>query len=111
MPSEFDTFMSAALGEALPVFGPATFVIEDTTYANAGLLNEFDSARELEIGGFVGSFNATLVCQRSKFSETTGVPLERTLDGKLLVIDGRTFRITKANMDESSVTLGLVNPK
>lgn len=111
MPSEFDSFTASALSESLDVFGRVSFTLDGTPYPNAGLLNEFDSARELEIGGFVGNFNATLLCQRSKFTETPGVPLERTLDGKLLVIDGRTFRVGKASMDESSVTLGLVHTK
>ncbi len=109
--SLFDDTMSAGLDDAFVVFGPVTFAIDGTTYRDAGILNEFDSARELEIGGFVGSFNATLLCKRSKFTETTGTLLERTLDGKLLVIQGRTFRIAKASVDETGVLLGLVNPK
>lgn len=99
------------MSEALDVFGRVSFTLNGTIYANAGMLNEFDSARELEIGGFVGSFSATLVCERSKFTETSGTALERSLDGKLVVIDGRTFKVAKASMDESSVTLGLVNHK
>lgn len=111
MPSDFDAFMSASLDESFAVFGALDFVLDGQSYTKAGVINEYDSARELEIGGFVGSFNATLLCKRSKFTETTGTLLERTLDGKLLVIQGRTFRIAKASVDETGVLLGLVNPK
>jgi len=109
MISEFDSFMSAGLVEASKVIGQVSFTVQGTTYRNAGILDQFTSSRELEIGGFSGNFDATILCLRSKFQETSGTPLERTLDGKLLVIDSRTFRIARVEMDESSVTFGLVH--
>ncbi len=109
MISEFDAFMSAGLTEAAQVIGTVSFTVQGTSYRNAGILDAFTSSRELEIGGFVGNFDATVLCLRKKFTETSGTPLERTLDGKLLVIDSRTFRIARVEMDESSVTFGLVH--
>lgn len=101
--------MAAGLDEALDIIGPSSFTIAGVTYS--GVLNQFTSSRKLEIGGFLGVFDATLLCERSAFTETPGTPLERSLDGLLLVIDGRTFIIAKASMDETSVTLGLRHPE
>jgi hypothetical protein len=111
MTSDFDAFMNAGIAEAVQVIGTKTFTIGGTTYRNAGILSQYTSARELELGGFAGVFDATLLCPRTKFTETNGVALERSLDGKLVVIDSRTFKIARTEMDESSVTLGLVHHK
>ena len=111
MISEFDSFMSAGLAEAAQVIGTVSFTVQGTSYRNAGILDQFTSSRELEIGGFSGNFDATILCLRSKFTETSGTPLERTLDGKTLVVDGRTFTISRVEMDETSVTFGLVNQR
>ena len=111
MISEFDAFMSAGLTESSKVIGQVSFTVQGTSYRNAGILDAFTSSRELEIGGFIGNFDATILCLRSKFTEVSGTPLERSLDGKLLVIDSRTFKIKSVEMDETSVTFGLVHHK
>jgi len=111
MISDFDSFMSAGLAEASKTIGLVSFTIQGTSYRNAGTLDRFTASRELEMGGFVGNFDATILCLRSKFTESSGTPLERTFEGKLLVIDSRTFKIARVEMDETSVTFGLVNHK
>jgi len=106
--SQFDTFNSAAFGAAAAIFGEVSFTLDSVTYT--GVLNEFTAERELEIGGFVGNFAATLVCSLAQFSAITA-PVERTLEGHQLTLSGRTFRIQKAAADECTLTLGLVHPK
>lgn len=102
--------MAAGLSDMLATTGGKDFTIAGTTYRKAGILNEFTSSRELEIGGFMGKYDATVLAKRSIFTEATDAQLERALDGEQLTIEGRVFRISRVAMDESSVTLGLTHP-
>ena len=100
----FDDFIADALGTAEEVFGGLAFTIDAVSYT--GILNEFSGDEEVELGGVLYAFSATLVCQRPQFSALTA-PLHKTLQGKHVLIDGIKYRVAKAIADTASVTLGL----
>lgn len=107
--SAFDDFNAESFADAGEIIGMESFTITNITGSFEGILNEFGSVKSLEIGGIVGEYVATVVCYPDQFSELSG-PLERTLDGRRLVIAGRDFKITRVFLDECAVTLGLTNP-
>lgn len=109
MDSEFDSFMAAGLDDMLDTTGGKDFIIAGTTYKKAGILNEFTSAKELEIAGFMGKYDGTVMAKRSIFTEATNAKLERNLDGEQLTMEGRVFRIKSVSIDETSVTMGLTH--
>lgn len=101
--------MAAGLDDMLSTTGGKDFIIAGTTYKRAGILNEFTSTKELEIGGFMGKYDGTVMAKRSIFTEAANAKLERDLDGQQLTIQGRIFRIKAVSIDETSVTLGLTH--
>ncbi|WP_395753326.1 hypothetical protein [Prosthecobacter sp.] len=107
--SDFDDFTSEALGDAGDIIGRESFTIrglDGQTFE--GILNEFTAVREIDLGGKVGTYTASLVCELEEFDELDG-PLERSLEGKRLTIGGREYKIDRVSVDSSSATLGLAN--
>jgi len=101
----FDDFTVAALADAEAAFGSQAFTLDGATYT--GILNEFQGEEAAEIGGMLGSYNATLVCQKPQFSALTR-PLQKTLLGKVLTIDGLQYVAHSVGVDGASVTFGLL---
>jgi hypothetical protein len=107
--SDFDDFNEFSLVDAGDIIGREGFTIVNTPGDFAGILNEYGSVKSIEIGGIIGEYTATLVCELDQFDELDG-PLERTLDGRTVIISGRKLKITRTFLDGSSLTLGLSNP-
>lgn len=107
--SDFDDFNSAAFADAGDILGRESFTIANLTGTFEGVLNEFGSVKSLQIGGILGEYTATLVCDPAQFDELDG-PLERSLDGRQLTLGGRAFKITRVFCDACAITLGLTNP-
>jgi hypothetical protein len=107
--SQLDQFSTSAFIEASAVMGLASFTISGQNGTFTGVLNEFESAKEIDIGGIMASYGATLVCSLSQFSAVTG-SLERTIDGRTITISGRTFKAARCAVDGVAITIGLVNP-
>lgn len=105
--SAFTDFLATSTSEASDVFGTVTVTITSVGYA--AIVDEFAAEREMEIGGFVGTYQATAFIRLALVSGLTA-PIERTLEGKTLTVDGRTYRIDRAALDDAGVTLGLNNP-
>lgn len=105
--SPFDAANQAAFTEAAAYFGQQRFTLGDKTIA--GILNEFGCEMDVIIGGKSGTYTATLIGDRRQISHITS-PIERSLYGRDITIDGRTFKITRCALDEISFTLGLTNP-
>jgi len=104
--NDFDDFTREALGDASDIVGQEEFTIPGLDGRFCGILNEFTAAREIDLGGKVGSYTATLLCGLDQFDDIVG-PLELALEGRRCVIDGRSYKIDRAAVDSSSVTLGL----
>lgn len=107
--SSFDDFNSASFADAGDIIGRESFTIANLTGTFEGVLNEFGSVKSIDIGGIIGEYTATLVCDPDEFSDLDG-PLERTLDGRKLTLAGREFKITRVFLDDCAITLGLTNP-
>lgn len=108
MPSDFDDFCEEGLGASFDVVGRDDFTIAGLAGSFRGILNEFTAARDIDLGGKVGTYTATLLCELVLFDEIDG-PLERALEGKRLTICGRNYKIDRAALDNCSLTLGLAN--
>lgn len=108
--SGFDDFCEGCFADAAAIIGTASVTISGipgrTIY---GVLNEFASEKELDIGGIQGTYIATLVCELDQFDDITG-KLERRFDGMTATVDGRVFKINRTAIDEISLTLGLQHP-
>ena len=102
--SAFDDMISAGLEETEGLFGATSFTLDGRPYQ--GVLNEYAGDQEVEIGGILGNYNATLVCRKPQFALMTK-PLQRTLNGVLVNIDGLGYRIERVSVDSASITLGL----
>ena len=102
--SAFDDMIAAGLDEAESLFGTTAFSHDGRTYQ--GLLNEYAGEQEVEIGGILGNYNATLVCQKPQF-RLVAKPLQKTLNGALITIEAVGYRIERVAVDSASVTLGL----
>lgn len=102
--SAFDDMISAGLEEASAMFGETAFTFEGRTFH--GVLNEYAGEQEVEIGGILGSYNATLVCAKPQFRLVTK-PLQKTLNGALITMEGIGYRVERVSVDSASVTLGL----
>ncbi len=105
--SDFSDFCASGMSAAFTVVGTKSATILSVPY-NA-VIDQFSAARELEIGGFVGEYDATALIQAADMSAVTA-PIERTLEGQTLTVDSRTFRIDLVHIDEAGVLLGLSNP-
>jgi hypothetical protein len=108
--NDFLHFMGQGMEIAGAIFGQEEFRIGRYTFC--GDVDLFDSEKELmtDGGGFVGTYNATIVAGREQFGGKFAQPIERALDGKRLMIQGRKYRIVKAMQDAISMTLHLANP-
>lgn len=107
--SDFDDFNDEALADAGDIIGRESFTIATLEGSYAGILNEFGAVKSLTIGGIIGEYTATLVCELDQFDDLDG-PLERTLDGRKITINGRELKITRVFLDGTAITLGLSNP-
>lgn len=105
--SDLDDFLTSSQADAMEVIGTMSVTIDGTTYP--AVVNQFSAERELELGGFVGTYDASAFIELSELSALTA-PLERTLEGKTLTVDGRTLRIDRVLVDVTGVTLALSNP-
>lgn len=106
--TDFDDFTSEALADSGDIIGRETFTIPGFAGEFHGILNEFTATRDIEVGGKVGTYTATVVCELEEFDDITG-PLDRSIEGKRAVFDSRTFKIERVALDSSSITLGLAN--
>jgi len=107
--SDFDDFNDSSLADAGDIIGREAFTFVDGTEPFYGILNEYGSVKSIDIGGIVGEYTATLICELDQFEDLEG-PLERTLDGRKVTLNGRSFKVTRTFFDGSSITLGLTNP-
>jgi hypothetical protein len=113
MSNDFLDCMNSAFAEALEIFGATDFSIARHKFS--GDVDLFDGDRELlggndGGGGWGGTYSGTIVAPLAQFGRKFPSPLERSLDGKLLTISGRTFRIGRVIEDAISITLHLKNP-
>lgn len=106
--SAFDDFCGEGLGSSFDEIGRDAFSIAGIEGDFRGILNEFTAARDIDIGGKVGTYTATVLCELDQFEDLAG-PLERTLEGKRLTICGRAYKIDRVSLDNCSLTLGLAN--
>ena len=95
--SAFDEFSDGSIADAFDIFGTETFTLSGVTGSFCGVLNEFASEKEIDLGGITGTYTATLVCQLEQFDDIDG-KLERRFDGMTATVDG------------ISITLGLQHP-
>lgn len=102
--SAFSDMIDAGMGEAEDIFGGTSFVLDSRSYS--GILNEYEGEQEMELDGMLGTYNATLVCQKAQFRMVTK-PLQKTLNGKIITLDGLGYVVARVAVDSSSVTLGL----
>jgi len=107
--SAFDDFNDYGFDEAASVFGVDSFTIGGIATTFEGVLNEFGAEKQVDFGGLTGTYTATIIAEIDQFDDVTG-PLERTLDGRTLVVDGRIFKINRCLLDDSTLTIGLTNP-
>ena len=110
MKSEFEELMGEGVEDAIDAGGGGEFTIGGKKFR--GDVNFFDGERELmgEGGGFVGTYSATIIAGLTQFRDKFPHPLERSLDGKRILVDRRELRIVKAIVDSASLTLHLENP-
>ncbi len=102
--SAFDDMIAASMDESESVFGTTSWTMDGKGYA--GTLNEYEGEQDVELDGILGSYNATLMCQKPQF-KMLAKPLQRTLNGKLVMIDGVQYKVARVAVDSASVTLGL----
>lgn len=102
--SLFDDMVAAGMAGAEDLFGSTPFTLDGRTYQ--GVLNEYAGEQEVEIGGILGNYNATLVCQKPQF-RLVAKPLQKSLNGALITIESIGYRIERVAVDSASVTLGL----
>lgn len=107
--SLFTDHAAGCMAAASDIIGGEEFTVSGYTGTFQGILNEFASEKEIEIGGIIGTYSATLVCELEQFDDCAG-PLERRFDGRLVTVGGRTFKITRAALDDISLTFGLAHP-
>lgn len=103
--SDLDDFMNEGLTISSEIMGETEFTIDGRPLT--GVLNEFEGEQEIELGGLLGTYNATLVCPRAQF-RFFGSPLTRTLKSKIVEIDGVKYSIKRIANDSVSVSLGLI---
>jgi hypothetical protein len=108
--SAFDDFNTQSMLNAAETIGEVAITITDVSGSPMAIVDQFSAERELDVGGFVGTYDARAVVRLTFLSGVTA-PIERTLEGETLTVDGRTFRIDVVELDTVSATLGLNNPK
>jgi len=108
--SAFDEFNDGSMADAFDIIGTERFTLSGVAGRTfEGVLNEFASEKEIDLGGITGVYTATIVCRIDQFDDLTG-KLERRFDGMEATIEGRKFRVGRTAIDEVSVTLGLQHP-
>lgn len=105
--TEFDDFTSEALADSGDIIGREEFTIAGITGTFEGILNEFTSARDIEMGGKNGTYTATVICELDEFDDIDG-PLDRTIEGKRATFGTRVFKVERVALDGSSITLALI---
>jgi hypothetical protein len=90
--SDLDDLMSEGMIISEEVMGAERFYIAGLPYV--GILNEFSGEQEIELGGILSSYHATLVCQRPQF-RAFGSPLHQTLQGKIVEIEGVKYTVQR----------------
>lgn len=111
MTSEFDSFIGAAFGDALKVFGLTTFTIDGIPGVfECDAPNLQDGEASLDMGGFNAATTGTVVAQIAQFQGRVNAPLPTELEGNIVTIDGRRLRIGHVFEDAISLTLYLENP-
>jgi hypothetical protein len=113
--SAFDDFNTQSMGDAEEAIGGIAVTItlpSGSTVSGSpkAIVDQFTAERELEMGGYVGTYDARAMVRLTYLSGVTA-PIERTLEGGTLTVDGRTFRIDVVELDSVTATLGLNNPK
>jgi hypothetical protein len=107
--SLFDTFSEGCLTDSANIIGEIAFTIGGINQEFAGVLNEYTAQRELDVGGLRGTYSATIVAKRREIAASVSGQLEKTLTGRKVIIEGRTFKISTVDHDSISVTLTLEN--
>lgn len=105
--SDFDDFNDSAWTDSIATIGTTSFTLSNTAYTG-GVFNEFAAAKQMADGGFMGEYDATLMVVATAFSNIAA-PVERTVEGAVVVISGRSFRVEKALSDSLTITLLLAN--
>jgi len=106
--AEFDDIMAAGLEAFMAAVGAVPFQIAGKTFA--GDYSEFSAEKSFDGDGpMEGVYPATILAARTQFVGKFSEPLEKSLADQRLVVKGRTFRISRAVVDGSSVTLQLEN--
>ena len=108
--NDFLDTASACFAEAGSILGQDEFTIGRQKFC--GDLNLLEAEKDLmsDGGGFVGTYEATIIAPIGQFTGKFPEPLERSLTGQRLTVKGRDERIIKAAVDAISVTLHLENP-
>lgn len=107
--SPFDAYNAQSFADAAAILGTESFTIAGLDEIYRGILNEFAAEKQIDLGGLLGTYTATLLCEPSQFDDIEG-RLERTLDGRLVTLSGRTYKITRCALDDTALTIGLTNP-
>lgn len=95
--------------DAFAIIGGIAFTISGIDGEFSGVLNEYTSQRELDIGGLIGTYTATLVAKRREIAAEVTGQIEKVLTGRKVTIEGRVFKIANVGHDSISVTLTLEN--
>ncbi len=106
--SEFDDFNASGWDDASAVLGTKTCTIAGNNYP--GVLDQFGAVRTMDMGGFAGEYDATVLLKLAHVAAHAGTRPEKYFEGKQLLVSGRTYKIERAEVDELTVTLALVNP-
>ena len=76
-----------------------------------GYVNLFDAEEAyLDIGGLNIPASGTVIAPLDQFAGKFPAPIATTLEGKMLVVRNRKFRIAKASEDIVNITIALENP-
>lgn len=105
----FAAFNAQSFADSAAIYGVETFAITGLSPEFTGILNEFAAEKQIDLGGIVGTYTATLMCELDQFDDIEG-SLERALDGRTLTLAGRTYKISRCALDDTALTLGLTNP-
>lgn len=107
--SALSDFSQQSMSDAMEVIGEVDVAVTGVSGSPKAMVDQFTATRELELGGFVGEYDATAVMNLTYLSGVTS-PIERTLEGKTFTISGRTYKIGRVFLDEVAATFGLKNP-
>jgi hypothetical protein len=106
--SLFDEFSSSAFSQAGSIIGVESFTLTGIDDEFTGILNEYESNKQLDVGGIMAEYTATITCELDQFDDLDG-PLERWIDGRVVNIAGRRFKVVTTRLDTVSLTIMLAN--